>query len=63
MRGTQKITIKVSFKLVINNIIKPPINIKKLRNAIENEEPIIDCKSAVSVVNRDINSPLLFSSK
>ena len=61
--GTQATTTKVSFKLVNNSIASPPINISTLRSAIENDEPIIDCSNVVSVVKRDISSPLRFSSK
>ncbi|VVN48191.1 hypothetical protein PS624_06009 [Pseudomonas fluorescens] len=52
----------VSFALVTNSRMTPPITISRLRRNIDSDEPITDCSSVVSAVSRDWISELrLFS--
>ncbi|MNI40751.1 hypothetical protein D3C73_949860 [compost metagenome] len=55
-------TMLVSLGLVTNSSTIPPITINRLRRNNDNDEPITDCSSVVSAVNRDWISELrLFS--
>lgn len=54
---------RVSLMLVANSMMMAPTHIKALRIAIENDEPIILCSRVVSVVIRDMMSPLPLVSK
>ena len=57
------IIIRDNFGLVMNNMIRPPLQIKKLRSAIEILVPIKVWMRVVSVVKRDWISPLRLVSK
>ncbi len=61
-RGTETMTIIVSFTLVIKSQMIPPIDIRIFLRAMETDEPISDCSSVVSVVIRDWISLLLLIS-
>ena len=62
-RGTATKTIRLSLRLVINIRVMPPTNVRALRRAKENDEPITVCRSAVSVVILLWISPDRLSSK
>ena len=47
----------------MNIITSAPIRVRLLRRAMLKEEPIIVCSRVVSVVRRDMISPLRLSSK
>ena len=47
----------------MNIITNAPIRVRLLRSAMLKEEPIIVCSRVVSVVRRDMISPLRLSSK
>ena len=53
----------VSFRLVKNIRINPPVRVTRLRNASEAEEPITVCTRVVSAVSRDSTSPVRVTSK
>ena len=45
-----------------NSSTRPPISISPLRSAIDTEEPTTDSTSVVSVVSREITSPVMIRS-
>ncbi len=53
----------MSFGLVIASITRPPISSSKLRIAIDALDPITVSRIAVSLVRREITSPVRVSSK
>ena len=61
--GTLSTTMPVSLGFDTNRSAMPPIRIRKLRSAIDTEEPITVCSSVVSAVMRDWISPLPLVSK
>ncbi|MNT67218.1 hypothetical protein D3C72_2053430 [compost metagenome] len=60
--GKVTTTILVSLGLVINSRTIPPMTINRLRKNSDSEEPMTDCSSVVSAVNRDWISELRLSS-
>ena len=63
IKGTEIIINRDNLKLVIFNIINPPINNIKFLRAIEAPAPTIDCIKVVSIDILDKTSVVLFSSK
>jgi hypothetical protein len=61
--GTPASTSRVSLRLVVNSMTKPPIRISRLRSAIERLEPTAFSISVVSEVRREITAPVRPASK
>ena len=61
--GTPASTSRVSFGLVSTSITRPPTISRKLRIAIEALDPITVSSIVVSLIRREITSPVRVSSK
>jgi hypothetical protein len=60
--GTPASTRSVSFALVIASIVSPPASSSRLRIAIDALEPITVSSIAVSLISREITSPVRVAS-
>ncbi len=63
IRGTAIKTKRVNLKLVMAINANEPINITNDRNVIDMPVPTTDCSKVVSLVKREIISPVLVVSK
>ena len=61
--GTPASTSSVSFVLVIASIVSPPASSSTLRIAIEALDPMTVSSSAVSLISREMTSPVRICSK
>ena len=61
--GTPASTSSVSFTLVSSSMTKPPIISSELRIAIDADEPMIVSSIVVSLVSREMTSPVRVISK
>ena len=60
--GTPASTSSVSFALVIASIVSPPASSSRLRIAIDALEPMTVSSIAVSLISREITSPVRVTS-
>ena len=61
--GANARTISVSFRLVISSSPSAPTSSSALRTASEKPKPITACSTVVSLVRREITSPVRVDSK